>query len=391
VGKGFSASQVGLLLALNPLAMLLVVPPVTYVCDRFHCNKQVVFAGCVVSTLLLVVMLLASDHSVTVASAIALFVVSNPLEPLLDQHTMAMLPPHEKNAWGSCRVYGAYGWGLGAPLSAQLVQYLGLPVLAVQYALGRLAILFCVATGAVHSVPEPTSIRYLQVLSFVLLHRRMMLFLICVCIMGMGYIFIATFLFLYLQSLGAPDILLGLSITTTVVVEIPLFIHSAWIHAHFSDRQLFVASMIGWAARVTGYSFLTNPWMVLLLEPFHGFTFGCMWLASVHYCQATFPKSLSASSFGFLHAAAFGVGPFVGNIVGGQLYESLGPRTMFRASAVAMLVVMVIYVVLDTWLAAKESTKDGDLAVDPAGPSELRESPRCKDCAEHLPKADCTR
>ncbi len=386
--KGFSPSAVGLLSAMNPLATLLIVPPVAYFCDRYHKNSLVVVLGCASSAVTLLVMILASDQTVIACAALLFFVLSTPVDPLLDQHTMAMLPPHAKNEWGASRVYGAYGWGVGAPLAAQLITLVGWPVLALQYAIGRIANVFCVVTGAIHSVPEPTGIRYLDVLSFVLQHRRMLLFLVCVCVMGMGYVFIATFLFLFLQSLGAPDLLLGLSISMTVLVEIPLFIHSSWIHERFTDRQLFAASMVGWAARVTGYSFLTDPWIVLLLEPFHGFTFGCMWLAGVHYCQVTFPKSLSTSSFGFLHASAFGVGPFIGNIVGGQMYELLGPRMMFRASAGVMLCVMVAYVTLDRWMEGQEmrASKGEPDPIEEASQREgSTESPRSAECGAELP------
>ena len=389
--KGFSPSSVGLLASLNPLATLLIVPPVAYFCDKYQKNSTIVFIGSLASALLLLIITISVDQPTIAAATLCFCIVSTPVDPLLDQHTMAMLPPDRKNEWGSARVFGAYGWGVGAPLASQLITIVGWPVLAVQYAAGRAANVFCVLTGKVHSRPEPTGVKYFEVLSFVLGHHRMLLFLVCVCFMGMGYVFIATFLFLFLQSLGAPDLLLGLSISMTVLVEIPLFMHSSWIHQHFTDRQLFAASMIGWSARVTGYSFLTNPWVVLVLEPFHGFTFGCMWLAGVHYCQKTFPKSLSTSAFGFLHASAFGIGPFLGNIVGGQMYELMGPRWMFRASACVMLLILVLYLVLDHWLEAQEQlllAADGGSASAPeAGVLKgLPESPRHLESGAELPE-----
>jgi MFS family permease len=235
--------------------------------------------------------------------------------------------------------------------------------------------------------------KYLEVMLFVATHKRMLLFLICVCFMGMGYVFISTFLFIFLRSLGAPDILLGVSITATVIVEVPLFRSAEKLYAHFSDRQLFLAAMFGWCCRVVGYSLLENPWLVLLLEPFHGLSFGLMWLAGVHLTGAQFPPHLAASAFGFLHTSAFGIGPFFGNIAGGQMYEHLGPRWMFKTMAAAMFVVAVIFLIADRTLEKLESTSDKRSTQRSTPPTPeiysessglQHETPRNEECMVHL-------
>lgn len=342
--RGFRPSEVGYVTASQPLCLLLLLTPISYIADRYHAISSIALFGVAVSTISLALSTWSSSAPWISFWMVLYFVVSTPIEPFLDKHVMVgLLPPSERGKWASARVWGAYGWGIGAPLAAYLIGQFGwetVPVLMV--GLGRLcsAIAFSVRNELATVEDQQGTdndnnkhgenakkvdgqqaerLSYYDVLLFVAAHRRLLLFLICVCCMGTGYVFIATYLFLFLKELGAPDVLLGLSISLTVVVEVPLFLHAEQLHARFCDRTLFTAAAVGWGIRVVGYSFLTNPWVVLLLEPLHGCSFGLMWLAGVNTVRHTFPKNLATTAFGFLHASAFGVGPLIGNIIGGFL------------------------------------------------------------------------
>ncbi|CUG87157.1 MFS transporter, putative, partial [Bodo saltans] len=377
---GYTPGQVGILAAIQPLCLVVLLPPLAFIADTYRCSKSIVGAGIVASCLFLLFVTSYASSPSSSSSAngegslatrdggatgsllipaiciILHFVTITPIDPFLDYHTMALLPPHQRGEWGASRSYGAYGWGIGAPLAAQLISAVGWYWAAIQYVIGRVGTVigfYCTKPYS-PTATESNSMRYLEVLKFVLSHRRLALFLSCACCMGMGYVLISTFLFMFLKELGAPEILLGLSITMTVVVEIPLFQYAPQLHARFTNRQLFFFAAVSWSVRVTGYSLLQNPWMVLFLEPLHGLAFGLMWLSGVNTIGTVFPPSLAASGFGFLHASAFGVGPMIGNVIGGQLYEHLGARVMFRCAAVFMALMAFTFRFVDMALEKQE-------------------------------------
>jgi MFS family permease len=143
---------------------------------------------------------------------------------------------------------------------------------------------------------------------------------------------------------------------------------------------------MAWVVRVTGYSLLQNPWVVLLLEPLHGLTFGLMWLGGVHYVSHTFPKDLAASAMGSINAAAFGLGPAIGTLLGGICYDALGARQFCRWAALGMGICVVAYYFIDKRLAATEErsrlsspvTNDTTSASTfPKNDLELGEAPTC--------------
>ena len=163
-----------------------------------------------------------------------------------------------------------------------------------------------------------------------------MVFLTCVALVGAGSSVITSFLFLFLKQIGGSDTLLGISLVFTVVVEIPMFANSKRLLNRFGVRNLIMSAMFCYVVGVIGYSFLANPWYVLLLEPLHGFTFGCMWLAAVYYMAEALPAKYANTSQGLLSACCWGIGPMVGSICGGAVYHSYGARVMFRGAALMM-------------------------------------------------------
>ena len=92
-------------------------------------------------------------------------------------------------------------------------------------------------------------------------------------------------------------------------------------------------------------SVLTNPWWVLPLQLLHGFTFAGTWTAGVALAKEHSPEGLETTGQSLFSFAYNGVGGLSGSIVGGQLYDWLGPRSMYRIKAALFAVTVVLYAV----------------------------------------------
>ncbi|KAH9578388.1 Major facilitator superfamily associated domain [Trypanosoma melophagium] len=192
------------------------------------------------------------------------------------------------------------------------------------------------------------------------------------------------FLFIFLETLGGSKFLMGLSLTMTVSTEIPILKCSKKLIQWFTDRQMLSISIFIWAGRVLGYSFLQNPWMVLFLEPLHGVTFALMWLPGVHIVNDTFPQHLASSATGFQYMFVSGIGPIIGNIIAGNLYQMLSPGMLFRTASIGMLCGLVLFQLIDRILKRREAVAK-DIVITTA---EMNvECPRCEVPEETLPIA----
>lgn len=346
--KGLGASSIGWLSAMTPLSVLVVVPPVAYVVEVYDLQQPFLLGGIVIGAITVTIMCWSMNQAAVVAAAVIHTIAVAPVPPLADEHAMGVIGPERRESYGAFRCWGAYGWATAAVVMSLLVDAGGWRWATLVWYLG-----FGLAAFSIHQTPVKKVTgehRMIDVAKYVLKHPRIVLWLFAMSCIGLGYSLIGTFLFLFLESLEAPKILLGLSIVFTVLVEIPLFQNSKKLHSKLSNRALLLCAVAGWVVRVIGYSLLQNPWYVLFLEPLHGITFGFMWLSGINFFSNAFPPQLSNSAIGLLHATSFGVGPTIGNIVGGYAYEGLGPRAMFQVAAMAMLVVGVLFYLLDVRL-----------------------------------------
>ncbi len=82
----------------------------------------------------------------------------------------------------------------------------------------------------------------------------------------------------------------------------------------------------------------------------HGFTFAGCWTAGVALAKANSPAGLETSGQAIFSLAYNGVGGLAGSIVGGQLFDVVGPRQMYRIKAIAFAATLVLYLLtLANW------------------------------------------
>ena len=178
----------------------------------------------------------------------------------------------------------------------------------------------------------------------------LVVFLLAVLFTSMGSSIVNSYLFLYMSDMGADARLMGLSLTAATLSELPVFFFSAWLLRKVGSRGLLLLSMSAYAVRLVAYTFVPNPLWVLPINLLHGLTFSGMWVAGVAYANAVAPKGFGATAQGLFAGVTMGLGAATGALLGGTLYDSLGPVLMFRAGAVWVLVGLTFF-----WIAGRQT------------------------------------
>lgn len=350
--KMFTKKTIALLISVIPLFSVTLLPVLSYLADKYHCATKMLMCSAIISTSMMLAYTRAEQVTVIVMAFILMQACMTVMNPLLDQHTLSMFPRNGRStAWSYVRSYGAYGWGIGCLVSALVVQHFKIwSLLVIQFAMGQLALLYCITVTKPYENVSREPVRVLDVIKLLRTNMRVVNFLCAACMMGMGYSFINGFLFLFLEELGGSKLLMGITVFLTVCTEIPMFQMAERLHATFTERQMMSMAMSLWVLRVIGYSLLPNAWCVLPLEPLHGITFAFSWLPSVHLISRAFPQRLASSATGVLFMFNSGIGPILGNVIGGKLYDTIGPRWMFRVAAIMMLTSVVMFELVDRLL-----------------------------------------
>mmetsp|Transcript_84249 Transcript_84249/g.148913 ORF Transcript_84249/g.148913 Transcript_84249/m.148913 type:complete len:200 (+) Transcript_84249:2-601(+) len=192
----------------------------------------------------------------------------------------------------------------------------------------------------------------------------------------MGMQHVSQFLFLYMEErFHSTDILMGLSVTVTVIFEVPIFAFGEYLLPKLGPTGLIAIAMGSFAIRVFGYTIVpTAPWM-LVLEPLHGVTYACFTLATVHYMNDHVPMHMISTAQGFMSSVA-GAGSAFGAILGGWvMVQPSGGLLLFRSDTVIMFVVLFLFILSQIkckrtrapLLEAGGSVRQSELGTSPQG------------------------
>jgi MFS family permease len=390
---GWSGTEIGAVTLVQRLISFVSSPLLGQIADRTKRHRLVVFITSVLTPLItgLIPVLSASHVGVWIAILLSTFVRSGAV-PVCDRSIVRWykLRGGHSARYGRVRLWGAVGWGLGSLLVGWIVDAIGgnLNALFIAHAICFVALvlpsLYIVDfpplqdDGAVAAtelsadingttetengdgdkvVPleepakeapseaapiddEPTQMATPNDPAATpkgkLWSAETAIFFTIVLTQGVFMGIIATALFLYLTELGATTTLLGGTLLSTCVSEVPFFFFSDKIVKALTPHGVLVLASWCLALRLLLYSaipFYPAIELILPVELLHGVTYACMWSAAVAYGAHVAPPHLEATVQGVMGGIYFGAGSGIGGALGGWAYGAFGGQQTFRVAA----------------------------------------------------------
>ncbi len=149
------------------------------------------------------------------------------------------------------------------------------------------------------------------------------------------------FLGVFLRDQGLRPLSWGLAYSAGVTAEMLALRHFHRLHGRFSLDRLLAAAFVASAVRWLGTSVARTPAALILLQLFHGMTFGLFWSAAIELVAAAVPAPLRATGNALL-VMAVNVGSAGGNLITGALYDATGPRALFLMAALGELLPLAV-------------------------------------------------
>jgi MFS transporter, PPP family, 3-phenylpropionic acid transporter len=144
------------------------------------------------------------------------------------------------------------------------------------------------------------------------------------------------FFSLYLVSLGYSKSAVGLIWAVGVSAEVLWFwFQGRWMGYFSLYRWLLIAAVIS-VLRFAGIAaWGSHPWVLVLLQLTHAFTFAAQHSACIGLVNAHFPGRLRSRGQALYTVLGYGVSGVVGGLGGGALSQALGFKAVFWAASVA--------------------------------------------------------
>lgn len=258
--------------------------------------------------------------------------------------------------FGRERLFSSIGMAIFSPITGILIDYTsrGLGYTDYSAAFYTYDILLVVSTITVLFMPIGEKLpadNVFRDLFNLLKVPHVMIFIVFLFFLGNFWGFIESFLFLYLKELGAPNYLLGITITVGTVSSIPFLYGAEKITRAVGHVNLIIIAFFSHAVRLVGYSFIDDAWWCFPFEAMESLSCHLMWVAAATYCTLLAPKGLLATLIGVLGMAHFSLGRGSGSFCGGFLIGHVGTREAFRyMGLLAVLGGCCYYIIHVLWL-----------------------------------------
>ncbi|GBG33936.1 Hypothetical Protein FCC1311_101592 [Hondaea fermentalgiana] len=150
-----------------------------------------------------------------------------------------------------------------------------------------------------------------------------------------------SFLF-FRDTIGSSNLILALSICTTVLFEIPIFAFAKSLLEHFSPAALFFIALVSYTVRVVAYTLIPegDGAFILLCEPLHGVTVALGQLSAVLIVSDIAPEGLESFAQGSLLAFKY-LGASLGLLIGSDAMKAYGTVLTYPALAASTLAVLL--------------------------------------------------
>ena len=174
--------------------------------------------------------------------------------------------------------------------------------------------------------------------------RRFLVLLAATGLAWVSYGPYGTFYTIHLERLGFSRAFAGAAWALAAGSELVVMLLWPRLCVWAAPRTWLIAGLAAHPVRWLLSSSARDPGVLLAIQLTHAFTFGVFYLAAVQIVHGLVPEGLKTTAQGVFAAVTFGIGGFVGNGLGGLLYEAIGMTALYLAAGIVSGLGTVLYV-----------------------------------------------
>ncbi|MGH2538949.1 MAG: MFS transporter [Actinomycetota bacterium] len=369
-GKGLSESGIGLIIAAMAVARVISNPLWGHLADATLGRRTSLQIGASLSAVFALVLAGVGSVEAIAAAGFLLAGAMVSTGPNIDAITLEHLGAERMSEYGRIRSWESFTYAIGCLSLGWILQVAGVGWAMPSFALACLLV-FAWSFSVRRDVPrhgDATGGSRLGTVGAVFHHApRFWGFLAAVFLVWTGFNAAWNFIALKIASEGGGPLLIGIGTAVGGLVEVPMMRSSSRLQARLGLRRVYVLGCAVYSLSFLLWGAISNPTIVSLLTVLEGVAFSLLFTTGVVIVGRLLPSSLYSTGNSVAQMVGFGLGPIIGAGIGGFVYESAGPMTLYAgASAVALGGGVV------AWLALRGPELDRPLTVAddvPADPS----------------------
>lgn len=333
--RGLSASEIGWVLAVGPTVSIFSQPFWGYMSDKYQTVKRILMIclfGLIISSAFFFQMTILP---LLLMMAGIFYFFTAPIGALADSLAQRRADALQLS-FGSIRTWGSIGFAISSLVIGQLLGWIGIQYLIVPYMImGVIALIVSFQLIDVKIDVDPIQFRDLKKL---VQNRPYLLFLGLILLLTIPHRTNDSYIGLFIEQLGGNESIIGVAWFIGVASEAAVFALAPFWYRHFHPLVFIILAGFLFTIRWFLYAWINEPMLIVILQMFHGLSFGIFYMSAFQYITRLIPKSLQATGQLLFMSVFFGASGIVGSLGGGAIIDSLGGNTLYLYMGMMALV-----------------------------------------------------
>lgn len=350
--KGFSSSQIGQIMAILAVTRLLSPNLWGWLADHSGRRALLIRITSIMTAIIFFQFDGINDFAWLAGLTLLVGMFWNAPLPLFESVTLAYLPGPQRYSrirlWGSVGFIAAVtfiGWALDN----------GLALVCLPQAIWILMVLMTLISLLVTEPPIRSTTQVHHSVWTILKRPNVIaafaVFMLVQVMHSPHYVFFS----MYLEQNGYDNDRIGKLWALGVMAEVLLFMFAGVLFRYFSVRRLLMIalglSIVRWL--ITGWMIQHLYW-VIFAQILHAVTFGLTHMVFMMLIQRYFTGSHQSKGQTLYSSVSYGLGGMLGSYIAGELWDTLGPESIYLFSAAASLLALII-----VWVGLDRNMPDG--------------------------------
>ena len=330
--RGFSASEIGVLLATGTIGRIVVSPLIANLTDRLGERRRPMIVLTLGALAIFILYALSVGFWSVLLVTIAFIFFWAPVMPVGETLVLHSTRTHDMQ-YGRVRLWGSISFIIAAVWAGRLM--VGHSADVVFWLLAGtlgLTIVSCITLPDPRFKPEskarPQFRQFLR-------DRTFVLFLISGSLIQSSHGVLYAFGTLHWKAAGYSEDVIGGLWAEGVAAEVILFALGAAVARRFNPAHLIIIGGVAGMIRWTLIGLSDAPPVLLLVQALHACTFGAVHLGAMNFITLNIPTSVSGTAMSLYSSFAMGLAMGLSMLIAGPLYEHFGGHAFLAMAGLA--------------------------------------------------------
>jgi MFS transporter, PPP family, 3-phenylpropionic acid transporter len=349
--RGLDERQIGLVVSVMAFARVMLNPGMGHLADTRLGRRRMLQVGVLAGgTMALAVFLFGHGLLAIVVLAAVFAGVGSAAGPSIDALALDHLGDERMADYGRIRGWESLSYAVTCLALGGLLEIFGIRYALVFYACASLLVLLWTTTIEADLPKRTQHEGRLGAVGAVFREApRFWMYLAGMIFVWVGFTAAWNFISLKIERGGGGPFLVGVGTALGGAVEVPVMRWSTRLQRTIGIRRTYVLGCLIYATGFLLWGLISNPTIVSMLTVFEGFGFALLFTSGVVIVGKMVPSSLYATGQSIASTMGFGVAPIVGGVLGGYVYETFGPVTMYvMASGLVVVGAALSWITLST-------------------------------------------